>query len=231
MDMMQTESSSFSTPAYARLRDQIRSDVVSGVWQLGQHLTLATLTAHYGVSANPVREALHQLQGEGVVEMRLNRGAIIRKVNARYIGNIYDIRGAIEAMLATEAARVADAPYIAAVTRAVEAFEAAAAGQAALDIVDANRRLHRTMHAICDNPLARDILEGRSTLVDALRRSIGYSEQRLAAVMRQHRDLLEALEARDPERAARVSLHHTLSARDELLQSLKDKGAVEIDPA
>lgn len=229
--MNEHESSSFSTPAYARLRDQIRSDVVSGVWQLGQHLTLATLTAHYGVSANPVREALHQLQGEGIVDMRLNRGAIIRKVNARYIGNIYDIRGAIEAMLAAEAARVADKPYIAGVTRDVEAFEAAAASGSALEIVGANRRLHRTVYAICDNPLARDILEGRSTLVDALRRSIGYSPQRLTAVMKQHRGLLEALKARDPDRAGRVSQVHTLSARDDLLQALAERGTPEIAQA
>ena len=229
--MNDLESSSFSTPAYARLRDQIRSDVVSGVWQLGQHLTLATLTAHYGVSANPVREALHQLQGEGIVEMRLNRGAIIRKVNARYIANIYDIRGAIEAMLASEAARIADGAYLAGVTRAVEAFETAAAGGAALEIVRANRHLHRTVLAIADNSLARDILEGRSTLVDALRRSIGYSPGRLDEVMRQHREILDALTQRDPDRAARVSMQHTLGARDELLRSLREQDALDCGQA
>ena len=225
--MTNLTSSSFSAPAYARLREHIRSDVVSGVWTLGQHVTLATLTAHYDVSANPVREALHQLQGEGVVEMRMNRGAIIRTVDARFVSNIYDIRGAIEALLAAEAARSADEPYLAAVARAVERYEAAVAQQPVLEIVGANRRLHRAINSIADNLMAHEILEGRSTLLDALRRSLGYSRQRLADVVQQHREFLAALEARDPDRAARVALHHTRSARDDLLRLLADQKVVK----
>ena len=66
-----------NTPTYLRLREQIRTDIVAGIWKLGSHITLAELSKHYGVSANPVREALLQLQGEGVIDMRMNRGAVI----------------------------------------------------------------------------------------------------------------------------------------------------------
>ena len=47
-----------NTPTYMRLREQIRSDIVAGIWPLGAHLTLVQLSSHYGVSAAPVREAL-----------------------------------------------------------------------------------------------------------------------------------------------------------------------------
>ena len=53
-----------NTPTYVRLREQIRNDIVAGVWPLGAHLTLVQLSTHYAVSAAPVREALLQLQGE-----------------------------------------------------------------------------------------------------------------------------------------------------------------------
>ncbi len=83
-----------NTPTYLRLRQQIRSDIVAGVWPLGSHVTLAQLSQHYEVSAAPVREALLQLQGEGVVDMRMHRGAVIPQVDERYIDNIYKLRGA-----------------------------------------------------------------------------------------------------------------------------------------
>ena len=44
-----------NTPTYLRLREQIRSDIVAGVWPLGSHVTLAQLSDHYAVSAAPVR--------------------------------------------------------------------------------------------------------------------------------------------------------------------------------
>ena len=152
-------SSNFSAPAYARLREQIRSDVVSGIWKLGQHMTLAELSSHYGVSANPVREALHQLQGEGVVEMRQNRGAVVRQVDAEFVKNMYDVRGAIEGMLAAEAARRATEDDILHITRFVEAYEQAVATTNIDQIVQANRALHQTINRIADNPLALEIFD------------------------------------------------------------------------
>ena len=93
-----------NTPTYIRLREQLRSDIVAGVWALGSHVTLAELATHYEVSQNPVREALLQLQGEGVVAMRMNRGAMIPTVDAKYINSLYKVRGAIQSMLARDAA-------------------------------------------------------------------------------------------------------------------------------
>jgi len=217
--------SSLSTPAYVRLREQLRADIVAGVWRLGQHITLAELTQHYGVSANPAREALLQLQGEGLVDMRIHRGAVVRSVDARFVKNIYDLRGAIETMLAAEAARRMTDGDLAGVAAAVEAFERAAAEGEVDAVVRANRALHRRINGAADNGPAVEVLEGRSTLVDALRRSLGYRSERLAEVMAQHRALLSALKARDPDGAAMAAAAHTMSARDDLLAHLARHGA------
>ena len=89
-----------NAPTYLRLREKIREDIVSGIWALGSHITLAELGAHYRVSNVPVREALLQLQGEGIIEMRMNRGALIPGVDAKYIDDTYQIRGALQCLLA-----------------------------------------------------------------------------------------------------------------------------------
>lgn len=218
-------ATSLSAPAYARLRDQIRSDVVSGIWRLGQHIRMAELSAHYGVSANPVREALHQLQGEGVVEMRQNRGAVVRQVDAIFVRNVYDVRGAIEGMLAAEAARRATKDDIARITRFVGAYEDAVTTGDIVQIVQANRVLHQTINRIADNPIALEIFDGRSTLIDALRRTLGNRPGRLDQIMAEHRGILAAIASGDADRAFAAANNHTRHARDHMIENIKEAAA------
>lgn len=206
-----------NTPTYMRLRDQVRADIVAGLWPLGSHVTLAQLASHYQVSNNPVREALLQLQGEGVVAMRMNRGAVIPTVDARYIDNLYRVRGAIQAMLSREAAIKATPEDVAAMQKLAETQVRLAADGDIGACVAANRELHRLIDSVADNPLALEMLEGRSSLVDAFRRSRGYGPGRLDLVHEQHKSLIDAIAAGDADGAARASLEHTDSSRLDLL--------------
>lgn len=210
-----------NTPTYMRLRDQVRADIVGGIWPLGSHVTLAQLSSHYQVSANPVREALLQLQGEGVVAMRMNRGAVIPSVDAKYIDNLYRVRGAIQVMLARSAAQLATKAQIAEMKELAEDYAQAAKSNDVAASVAANRSLHRYIDAIADNPLAHEMLEGRASLVDAFRRANGYRPGRVEIVIEQHRKLVKAIASGDPDRAAIVTLEHTDSSRDDLLSLLQ----------
>lgn len=206
-----------------RLRDQVRSDIVSGVWPLGSHVTLAQLSQHYQVSANPVREALLQLQGEGAVDMRMNRGAVIPMVDAKYVDDLYRLRGAIQSMLARDAARLATHEQVERMLVLCADYEAEALRADTAACVEANRRLHVFIDGIGDNQMAVDLLQGRFSLVDAYRRAAGYGTHRLDAVVKQHRKLVNAIAANDEERAGKVSLEHTHSARLDLLKILNQR--------
>ena len=206
-----------NTPTYMRLRDQVRVDIVSGIWPLGSHVTLAQLAEHYQVSANPVREALLQLQGEGVIAMRMNRGAVIPLVDERYIDNLYRLRGAVQSMLVRDAARMAIPEQVNRMMELASIYENAAQSNDPAACVEANRNLHRHIDVIADNPLAVDLLQGRSTLVDAYRRSVGYGSGRLDLVVAQHRKIVRAIAAGDEESAAQAMLEHTDSSRLDLL--------------
>ncbi|WP_426233381.1 GntR family transcriptional regulator [Pararhizobium sp. DWP3-4] len=215
-------SSPFSTPAYARLREQIRADIVAGIWKLGQHITMAELSSRYGVSGNPVREALHQLQGDGLVEMRQNRGAVVCKVDASFVKNVYDVRGAIEGMLAAEAARLATKDDVARIEGFVSAYETAVAAKEIEAIVKANRALHRAINCIAQNPLALDIFDGRSSLIDALRRTLGNRSGRLDEIIAEHRKIFEAIASGDALTAGHLAQQHTMRARDHMLENIRD---------
>jgi DNA-binding GntR family transcriptional regulator len=209
-----------NTPTYLRLRDQIRTDIVAGVWQLGAHVTLAQLSQHYAVSAAPVREALLQLQGEGVVDMRMHRGAVIPAVDARYIDNIYKLRAALQSMLAREAAERATPPDVKQLQALADAHEAAAASDDVAATVQANRDLHHFMDRLADNPPALEVLDTRASLVDAFRRAHGYGGGRLDTVIAQHRKLVRAIARGDADRAEAAAQEHTDSARRDLLALL-----------
>ena len=88
-----------ATPTYARVCELLRKDILSGQFPPGARLKIAELSQAYGVSQMPIREALQQLQGEGLLDILPNRGASVRTVDARMVRNIYDLRGAIESML------------------------------------------------------------------------------------------------------------------------------------
>jgi DNA-binding GntR family transcriptional regulator len=209
-----------NTPTYMRLRDQVRSDIVAGLWPLGTHVTLAQLAAHYEVSANPVREALLQLQGEGVVAMRMNRGAVIPTIDARYIDNIYRVRGAIQVMLARSAAEKAEPAQVDQMMQLEEEHTRASLSGDVARCVAANRGMHRYIDGIADNPLALEMMDGRSSLVDAFRRSKGYGQGRLELVREQHLKLIHAIASKDADRAGLAALDHTESSRADLLAML-----------
>lgn len=206
-----------NTPTYMRLRDQVRKDIVAGIWPLGTHVTLAQLTKHYEVSAVPVREALLQLQGEGVIAMRMNRGAVIPTVDAQYIDNLYRVRGAIQVMLAREAAARATPAQVETMHMLAEQQVLAAQAQDVARCVEANRAFHHFIDNVAGNPLALEMLEGRSSLVDAYRRTIGYGRERFDTVRAQHDRLVDAIAAGNADLAAQITFEHTESSRLDLM--------------
>jgi len=210
-----------NTPTYQLVRDLIRSDIVDGIWPLGSHMTMSELVARYGVSANPVREALQQLQGEGVIEIRMNRGAVVPQVDARYIDNIYKLRSAVQVMLAREAAHHITPAHAVRLRELRELHEAAVAAGDTAACVRCNRDLHHFMDKLADNPPAMEVLASRLCLVDAFRRTVGFGAGRLDKVVAQHRRLVRAITRGDADAAARAAQEHTESARLDLLAALR----------
>ena len=77
-------------------RDEIRSAVLSGEMRPGMRIRQELLATHFGASRIPVREALKQLENEGLVVLAPNRGAWIADVNSEESIEVYKIREAVE---------------------------------------------------------------------------------------------------------------------------------------
>jgi DNA-binding transcriptional regulator YhcF (GntR family) len=95
------------------IQHRIRDDILSGQLAFGVRITTADLAVRYGVSQMPIRMALRELRGEGLVTMEPNRGARVRSIDPEFIGNIFDIRNALEVLVVRRAARLRTTQHIA----------------------------------------------------------------------------------------------------------------------
>lgn len=206
---------------YTRVRERIRQDILSGHFQSGVRIKMADLSSRYGVSQMPIREALQQLQGEGLVTIAPNRGASVRRVDEAFIRNVYDIGIALEAMLVRRAIAVITDSDMFALYGIQTRYEAAVQQGNAAVAFDANLELHETVYGIAGNPEALGILRRRTELLQGLRHRFGYGPDRQEQIIREHRQLLRALDHRDVALASQIIEEHVEHAKQDLIAQVK----------
>jgi DNA-binding GntR family transcriptional regulator len=215
---------SLSTPTYARLRERLRQDILAGAWLPGEHRTLAGLAATHGVSQSPVREALLALEGEGLVDLRQHRGAVVPILDAAMLGDLYDVRGALQELLARRAAERATEGHLARLAAHQSAFAASVAAGDETTARDHDGAFHATIHEAAANPQAVRLLEARAAFVSAARRQLGYGPARLRRSVAEHERLLAALRRRDPAAAAAAAFDHVMESKAAALERLAAGG-------
>src|SRR3954466_2450459 len=93
-----------------RVREQLQHAILEGVLKPGERLRAEALAQRYGTSRTPVREALLQLEAEGLVEVEPNRGAVVRAFDRADLLDLYEVRALLEPAAAARAAtRIGDA--------------------------------------------------------------------------------------------------------------------------
>ena len=206
-----------------RIAHRMRIDIAGGRLAFGERMKIDALATRYGVSHMPVREALRDLEAEGLVEISAHRGATIRGVDEAFVENICDIREALEVMLTERCARRADAATIALLGEQVRRH-AAIAREDPRDteaLVAANRAIHQTINAGAGNPQALRLLSNGRVLVEALRISYGFRPGRVRQIVAEHKALLEAIVAKDPKKAGRIARAHCAGARADMLAGFR----------
>ncbi|WP_431259967.1 GntR family transcriptional regulator [Roseateles chitinivorans] len=214
-----------NTPTYLRLRDQIRTDIEDGCWRLGQHLTLHELSVHYSVSNVPVREALLQLQGDGMVDMRMNKGAVVRAVDARFIDEYFDVREALQSMLLSRACRAAwasSAQTLASVTALLRPLEEATRFGRVRELLAADEALQAHLGYLGGNDQALRMQASRGRLLEAFRRArVALWAPELEILVVQGEAMLQALRHADPVIAGEAVRRHVAASRAYMTRLLK----------
>ncbi|RDJ27379.1 GntR family transcriptional regulator [Bosea caraganae] len=190
------------------------------IYDAGAELRLdeRALSLQFGVSRTPLREALAQLEQEGLVRIAPRRGIfIVRKTKAEVIEMI-TVWAALESMAARLVTQVASDDEIASLHKLVDTFDSADLDAHMGEYSDANIRFHAAIIALSGCRLISDITHGLFTHVRAIRQRTIFEKDRARRSIIDHKEIVEALEARNGERAERLVREHTLKLRDHVEQ-------------
>lgn len=206
-----------SGTGYGRVRDAIRDRIITGVYPPGTRLKINDLCEQFGISSNPIREALQQLQGEGFVVISPNKGATVRLIDDRLIRNIYEIGEGLDGILANRSARAATPSQIDQLYEIQTRMEEAAAAGRNADRADCNAEFHTYLGTISGNLEAIDIRRRHHDLIRTIRQKYGYSPQRIEEIHVEHRAIIEAIAKGDPEAAEKAARLHCIRSCDDML--------------
>jgi DNA-binding GntR family transcriptional regulator len=198
-----------SERVYRGLREQI----LGGSLAPAARLVELQLAQHFAVSRTPVREALKRLIAEGLVVADAARGMIVCDLDPTEVEDIYVVREALDGLAAQLAATRASAEDLGRLHLLNELMHDSAEAQRWEAVVQINIKFHEVLYAAAANQRLASV--GRS-LQEAVAR---YSPraladpQRAAAVVREHAEIVAALEARDAEAAQFAARQHITAAR------------------
>jgi DNA-binding GntR family transcriptional regulator len=196
----------------------ILTDIFHGKFRAGQRLVTEALALRFGVSHTPIREALIELGGSGVVDLLPNRGAVVRQLTARDVREVLQVRKVLECEAVRGAARRADLNKVRELADAIRSLAALPPGPGAVARArEVDSALHEFIAASCGNNFLRGELNRLRTLYQAFRDVTWDLEEarldfhRLAVEASEHLEITAALLARDPRAAHRAMVAHIRS--------------------
>jgi DNA-binding GntR family transcriptional regulator len=187
--------------------ERIRERIVDGTYPAGSRLVERSIAADLGVSRVPVREALQTLVREGFAVERDTGGTAVRAYEADEIDELFDVRAVVEGLLVEQLTTSgADLGTLQAsldhVRQRLDAGDTTGA-------VAANARFHEAMAALGQGPLVRQLLAD----LDQRMRWLLRQHADPAAIHAEHRELVEAMESGDVDRAQEVNQRHMRTSR------------------
>jgi DNA-binding GntR family transcriptional regulator len=91
-------------PARVQITSILKKAILSGEYKSGQELSLVEVSSKLGVSRTPVREAFQALAADGLIELRMNKGAIVKTIDEKFVKDHYEMRNLLESEAAARAA-------------------------------------------------------------------------------------------------------------------------------
>lgn len=186
--------------------EMLRGLIFAGELAPGTFLDEAALCERLAVSRTPLREALKVLAVEGLVTMKVRRGAYVTEMSADDVAQVYRLLALLESDAAGEAAATASDEQIAGLRRLHDRLEKQVRQRDAFFAT--NEAFHLMLLEAAGNRWRRQIVADLRKVMKLNRHHSLFRQGRIVESLAEHRAIMRALEARDPKRATRLMQSH-----------------------
>jgi DNA-binding GntR family transcriptional regulator len=205
----------------AAIVEQLRRDILDGTYAAGHQLRQDALAAHYQVSRIPVREALFQLEAEGLVLIQPHKGALVSSFSREEIDDVFDLRVMLEPRLLARSVPRLGADDFAAIAALEAAFEKAVEEQDLSQWGSLNARFHLALYRQAQLPRTLSVV---TALLHSSERFTRLQLTRSAAMGRartEHRRLLRLCREGQLEASCECMVAHIEKVRHDLHRLLR----------
>lgn len=199
------------TTVEAAVTDRVRRAILMGELPPGTRMLQAELASRMGVSITPIRAALRNLAAEGLIHIEARRAVSVHKPSPEELRDVYEIRTLLEPVSVKKAARQITDEQLEAAEALVDGMDAAqTTGE--WDVL--NRDFHALLVAASGSPRLTTIMLNLLSLATiGIRSADVLTADRMREANEEHRQILAACRARDPEAARAMTLKHLHSTR------------------
>jgi len=198
--------------------DKIREDILNDKYTPGEKIVEAKLAEEIGVSRTPVREALKQLELDGLVENIPNRGVIVKGVSKQDIYDIYTIRIAIEGIAAQWSVERMTEEELRNLEEVYELMEFYTDRNDLDKIFELNTKFHEIIYTSTNSRYLEHVLRDFQLFIKSTRNKSLRSEGRKEKALDEHRKILDAFKSRDEAAAVEMLIAHISNSRKNALE-------------
>lgn len=204
--------------------EAIREAIINGNLKPRERLMEIQLAEELGVSRTPIREALRKLELEGFIVMVPRKGAYVADISIKDIADVFEIRTALEGLAAALAAERITEEELENMERClVEKGEAIA--MADIDkLVETDTKFHEAIYRASRNERLWTILNNLREQFQRLRTTSLSVPGRMQQSLKEHREIVEAIQSRDVQQARQMAQDHIENAENIIMDSIKREG-------
>ena len=210
-----------SSSLASAVQQEIERAILHGELQPGAKLNEASLAERMGVSRGPVREAFSALAQAGLVRVEKNRGVFVRQVSVEEANEFYEVRAALEGLIGQLAARRISIDEIEALRAVVRRMHLTHKSRKADDYFALNVEFHDLLARAARNNALLAQYRGIVNQLDLYRRAtLTHGTETIPVSTQEHEAIIDAVAARDEQRAQALLVEHVLVSRNRLHAAL-----------
>ena len=197
--------------------ERLETDILSGVYPVGSTLTEAQICDALGVSRTPVREALRRLEQEHIVESR-PKGLLVLGITFEDAMCIYEIRKRVEGLAAAGCARHATDEQLGELAELVQLQTFFAESGNSERVKQLDSQFHEMIYSLSGSVALYDTLQPLHKKIQKFRKVSIQQKSRAAQSSQEHREICEAITARDAAAAEAAMVRHIENAQNYLIE-------------